>query len=74
MNTLELINIISPEHSRTSCSDKELYNGLYSNEHSTRCARCTLLEIIKKGLPKSHKAFITFDIDVKLAKLETEDY
>ena len=65
MDALELINIIQPKHDRTSCSDGNLDNGFYSSGKYTRCARCTLLQIIKEGyLPESHEAFISFNIEV----------
>jgi hypothetical protein len=71
MNALELINIIAPEHERTSCSDEDLNNGFYSNDNNTRCGRCTLLEILKKGkLPNSHTGLIIFNIDNKKADEE----
>ena len=56
MTALELINIICPEHGRTSCSDENIGNGFYhlyefgesistiTNEHIPRCSRCALLE------------------------------
>lgn len=71
MTALELLNIIQPEHNRTSCSDDELNNGFYSNNGYTRCFRCTVLEIIKKGyMPKSHSLSCDFSIDDKLARKE----
>lgn len=43
---LDYVNHIAPEHDRTSCSDKSLYNAAYNqddfNGHG-RCYRCTLL-------------------------------
>lgn len=74
MTARELIDIISPNHDRTSCNDKDLNNGFYSNDSFTRCMRCTLLEIIEKGyLPKSHFLMSTFAIDDKKAKEELEN-
>jgi hypothetical protein len=32
-------------HSRTSCSDQDVSNGLYSAEYGPRCTRCGLLEL-----------------------------
>ena len=52
MNTKEFIDIICPNHDRTSCSDDNIANGFYANDDMTissvrrpRCARCALLEI-----------------------------
>lgn len=56
MTAIELINIICPEHTRTSCSDENISNGFYhkwdgtvtnviSKEYFPRCSRCALLEI-----------------------------
>ena len=71
MTAIQLLNIIQPEHSRTSCSDTNLQNGFYSNEGYTRCFRCTILEIIRKGyLPKSHYLTTDFCINDKEAKKE----
>jgi hypothetical protein len=64
MSALELINIIQPEHTRTSCDDDNLYNGFNSSEKHTRCLRCTLLQVLKEGkLPKSHYLSADFSID-----------
>ena len=53
MTTKEFINLICPEHTRTSCSDEKLSNGFYleedgetiSQKYFPRCVRCALLEI-----------------------------
>lgn len=52
MEANKLIDIICPEHSRTSCSDDDISNGFYILENSIismqyppRCSRCALLEI-----------------------------
>jgi hypothetical protein len=46
MEALEFINIICPEHSRTSCSDENISNGFYSSPGwQGRCLRCVYLEI-----------------------------
>lgn len=59
MTAIELINIIAPEHSRTSCSDEDIDNGFYrkateewdknytiiSTKYFPRCSRCALLEL-----------------------------
>jgi len=48
MTAKELVDVIAPEHDRTSCSDDNLSNGLYfdiDDVLSSRCSRCVLLEI-----------------------------
>lgn len=52
MTATEFIDIIAPEHGRTSCSDEELNNSFYFDEENkeqgrSRCIRCSLLEIVK---------------------------
>lgn len=34
------------KHDRTSCSDKEHWNGYYDDEHRWRCSKCMLMEIL----------------------------
>lgn len=54
METKDFINIVIPEHSRTSCSDDNLFNGFYYDEceekinlrYYPRCKRCAYLELI----------------------------
>jgi hypothetical protein len=56
MEAIDFINLICPEHTRTSCSDKDQNNGFYSRNGDTwhgRCTRCMYLEIIENGgVPK----------------------
>jgi hypothetical protein len=48
MTTKEFINLICPEHTRTSCSDDNISNGFYfeedretiSPQYFHRCGRC----------------------------------
>ena len=52
MELLDFINIIKPEHDRTSCSDSDIANGFYSRNGQTwhgRCTRCMYLEIADNG-------------------------
>lgn len=59
MSTKEFIDLISPEHGRSSCSDDNLFNGFYlekddetiNEKYHPRCLRCALLEI-ENGLIK----------------------
>jgi len=44
MTAIELINLIFPEHSRTSCCDEALNNGIESDGRY-RCTKCMLLEV-----------------------------
>jgi len=49
MEAIDFINIIQPEHDRTSCDDENTNNGFFSKGTSWygRCTRCMYLEIIK---------------------------
>lgn len=52
MDALEFIDIIVPDHERTSCSDSDPNNGLYSRNFETwhgRCRRCIYLDILREG-------------------------
>ena len=54
METKDFINIVAPEHSRTSCSDDNLFNGFYydgcgenlDRRYYPRCKRCAYLELM----------------------------
>jgi hypothetical protein len=77
MTALELINIICPEHSRTSCSDENINNGFYhsyeldepistiSNEHMPRCTRCALLQLANGTSTDDNKVIETTSIYLK---------
>lgn len=47
----DLVDALFPEHSRTSCSDKSIVNGigsgLYNGRTAPRCDRCAALEILR---------------------------
>jgi hypothetical protein len=68
MEAIDLINLIQPEHSRTSCSDENIFNGFYVEDNGVinpkypyRCKRCALLEIIDSEfveLTEENKAHI----------------
>lgn len=51
--TLALINMLAPEHSRTSCSDDNISNAVVIEEGKVvltgRCARCSLLTLPSSG-------------------------
>ncbi len=52
MTAKKLVNIIAPEHDRTSCDDKKLYNTFYfdsvtGEQERSRCIRCSLLHILE---------------------------
>lgn len=52
MEALEFIDLVYPEHDRTSCSDEDINNGFRSRTGASwhgRCTRCMYLEIIKNG-------------------------
>ncbi len=56
MTAKEFINLIRPDHDRTSCSDEDISNGFYTRDGEKwhgRCTRCLYLEIINgDNLPK----------------------
>jgi hypothetical protein len=67
MNGLEFINSVCPEHGRTSCSDKNVFNGFSIDEdgsinkkYAPRCIRCAFLEIENKTVEinEANKAVI----------------
>lgn len=47
MEAIDLIDILAPEHDRTTCSDKNPCNGLERDGERLRwrCDRCMLLEL-----------------------------
>jgi len=53
MEVLKFIDLIKPDHDRTSCSDEDIRNGFYvdveteivNTKYRPRCKRCALLEI-----------------------------
>lgn len=50
MDALEFLNIIAPNHDRTSCNDNQLHNGFRSRNGESwhgRCKRCMYLEILR---------------------------
>lgn len=52
MDAKEFIDIMCPEHDRTSCSDEATDNGFFSRNGSTwhgRCRRCMWLEVLQDG-------------------------
>ena len=76
MTDLELINIICPEHNRTSCSDDNISNGFYtdsndeydktiSHKYGSRCPRCALLELKSEEKVDTNKIIKTISIYYK---------
>ena len=74
MESIDLVNLLFPEHSRTSCSDDDISNGFYfesdvwsdysdrlSKKYVPRCQRCDALEIVngKVKLTEENKKIIT---------------
>ena len=55
MTAKQFIDLILPEHGRTSCNDENKDNGLYSRNGETwhgRCSRCIMLDILEnKTIP-----------------------
>jgi len=42
--TRELIDVLTPEHDRTSCDDTDLANAYVVSNSYVRCVRCHLLD------------------------------
>lgn len=56
--TREIVDLICPEHSCRSCSDKDPSNGL--SIHGCRCTRCGLLDILDtKDMPTSFNFYVS---------------
>lgn len=54
------------EHSRSSCSDENPCNGLYSTDHNGqpgfRCPKCMLMEILRGDYGGKYDFKLSFDI------------
>lgn len=48
------------KHGRTSCSDENPINGLFSGDYAPRCNRCALLEL------SDHHSDIEIDVDLSI--------
>lgn len=70
MKATELIDILAPEHGRTTCSDENKSNGYWFDENNTesgeliikghaRCTRCALFEIVDNKI-SNIKDFLPF--------------
>lgn len=57
--TTELINLLFPDHCRTSCSDIGLENSFNNSEGHPRCYRCL-------ALSKVHEPLHHFKIEAKI--------
>ncbi len=54
MKVSKYINLIAPEHERTSCTDDDIYNAAYSLEDHDgrgRCYRCCLIAAQRSADP-----------------------
>lgn len=56
MITQEIIDILTPKHDRTSCSDSDPCNGSYEIED--RRFRCIVFERIWKYRPRCNRCFL----------------
>lgn len=63
--TPEMIDRLTPEHTRTSCSDDNLANAYAPPEHGRpRCIRCALIKAAESGYgPKSENVTVTVRIE-----------
>lgn len=60
---VDLLLELTPKHGRTSCSDENPCNGLYTPSRLPRCNRCALLQIKQEG----YNDALVVDIDLRLA-------
>lgn len=80
--TREYIDEIAPEHSRTSCSDKNLNNGQFTIEETEirgvvvkrefgqhpRCTRCCLLDLLhEKEIGMQFDPRLEITLEVRIA-------
>ena len=65
MTTTGLINTITPEHERTSCSDDKLNNKGMDSDHGTIwCSRCFLLGLVEgEKMPEDAYVFLAGGIN-----------
>ena len=61
--TKEVIEILTPEHGRTSCSDDFPQNGYPNANGYYRCNRCALLRILENGYGEDE---VTIDVSVSV--------
>ncbi len=62
MTAREFIDLVVPEHGRTSCSDEDRSNGFFTRGNGDkwhgRCTRCMYLEILDEGVvPKGFEHY-----------------
>lgn len=64
--TPELLDLLLPQHGRTSCSDADLANGFMSNGHGSppRCNRCAMLQLMS-GAAAPDDVTVTLNIDTQ---------
>jgi hypothetical protein len=60
--TMELVNALAPERSRTSCSDVDPSAGTYANG-TPRCTRCGLLAAKNGDLEPGVTMTVTFEVE-----------
>lgn len=71
MISMEAINLLTPKHERTSCSDEKTNGNEYFNEMGyPRCSRCLLLHLKEYGeLPHgAEMESVVFQLDPKTSK------
>lgn len=63
---LPVLNVLVPEHSRTSCSDEAISNGwesIRNGRNAPRCVRCGLLQMFKGHLPRPFHIELSIFVD-----------
>ena len=75
MTALELIDLIAPKHTRTSCSDENPNGNHFGNEYGyPRCKRCALRFLVEEGIgPYGATVTVTDVVYNKWCQGEIED-
>lgn len=58
-----VVDALTPEHDRTSCTDAGMDNGYSYSGRSPRCRRCALLLARREGWPTHLKIRLDIDLD-----------
>ena len=67
MDARELVDLLIPEHGRTSCSDANLNNGIETDDGNFRCSRCMLLDLVEGNVSPEEFRKIYRNIEIYLS-------
>lgn len=52
----EVLDLVCPDHDRTTCSDVDSHGNEYPNEYGyARCVRCAVLVALEHGRPPAYE-------------------